>query len=195
MTDFNTLRHSIARFDKARRDGSIVDALQTRYEEGDVVNTPDGRGVVSGVWEQSWETDEESVEASDDSPAYTVALADGGFDHYKASDLERDEFPDPDVEEPLDDVEAMHDIFHATGGFEALQGAWHPPDSWEESETPARIIALDAWSSMGGQFDCGGACCKGTMAPKLGNRGSDEFCASFKDYILGTDLWRGWGPD
>ena len=191
MTDFTPLKE----YTRLMEGVSVTEALANRYEEGDVVNSPDGLGVVSGVWNESWESDEETVEASDDSPAYTVALMDGGFDHYKASDLEADELPEPDMDDPLSDVEAMRDIHHATGGFEALQGAWNPPDSWEESETPVRAIALDAWSSMGGQFDCGGACCKGTMAPQLGDRGSDEFCGSFKDYILGTDLWRGWGPD
>lgn len=167
-----------------------VDALATQYSEGDVVQSPQGLGVVSGVFTEGFD----DVEASSNSPTYAVALQDErvGSEFYKASELEATEMPETDVDEPAEEIEAMADIADATE-YEALQGQWNAPESWEESDTPVRLIALDAWSSMGGQFDCGGACCKGTMAPKLGDRGSDEYCASFKDYILGTEEWRGWG--
>jgi len=162
-----------------------VESLQTRYEEGDIVATPDGDGVVSGVWEASWEDDGETIEASEDSPAYTVALVDGGFGHFKASDLSETDL-ETDVEEPISDLEALIDVQTATGNYEALD--WTNPPSWRESETPARVIALKAWADMNGQFDCGGACCMGDLKDA-------ELCASLKDYVLGTEQWRGWGPD
>jgi hypothetical protein len=162
-----------------------IESLQTRYKEGDIVATPDGDGVVSGVWEASWEDDGETIEASEDSPAYTVALVDGGFGHFKASDLSETDL-ETDVEEPISDLEALIDVQTATGNYEALD--WTNPPSWRESETPARVIALKAWADMNGQFDCGGACCMGDLKDA-------ELCASLKDYVLGTEQWRGWGPD
>jgi hypothetical protein len=174
----------------------VKEALQQRYDEGDTVDTPDGIGVVSEIRTESFTgPEDDEIEASDDSPAYVVALGseDKTVGVYNASDLSADELPEVDVEDPTDELEAMANITDAVEDYEALN--WNAPESWEESETPVRVIALDAWSSMGGQFDCGGACCKGEMAPRLGDRGSDEFCASFKDYILGTEQWRGWGPD
>lgn len=53
------------------------------------------------------------------------------------------------------------------------------PDSWRKSEKPARLIALDAWSSMGGTW-------RGCMA-EIGSR---RLCSAFKDEILGTERWR-----
>ena len=167
-----------------------LEALGTQYSEGDIVQTPQGVGVVSGVWTSSWEGDgDETVEASENSPAYTVALKDEqvGFEHYKASQLSEGKI-ETDVEDPVDDVEAMIDIERAINGsnWEALD--WTMPDSWEESETSARVILLDVWSSLGGQFNCGGACCMGEFHDA-------EFCAAMKDATLNTEAWRGWGPD
>jgi len=163
------------------------------YSEGDKVDTPDGLGVVTGVWTEGWDDDGEQIEASSDSPAYTVALLDGGFGHFSESDVSDagDDWPETDVDDPAEDMAE-------NGQAENIAtNNWNAPPSWEDSETPVRVIALDTWSSMGGQFDCGGgACCKGTMRQAgMSERASDEFCASFKDYILGTEAWRGWGPD
>lgn len=195
-----------------------TDTYANQYSEGDIVDTPRGVGVVSGVWTESWEDDGETIEASDDSPAYTVALEDGGFEHYKASDLSEGEL-DVDVDDPVEDLDAMADIVSATtenAAITVLQESylsgdltiaeyetavadvlnkdsydtldWTNPESWRESETPARVIALKAWADMNGQFDCGGACCMGDLRDA-------ELCASLKDYVLGTEAWRGWGPD
>ena len=166
------------------------EALETRFSEGDTVSTPQGRGVVSGVFTESFD----DVDASEDSPTYAVALLDEriGSEFYKASQLSEAELPEGGPENPEDDLEAMANIADATDGeFEALD--FTPPESWRESDIGPRAVALKAWAGMNGQFDCGGACCKGEMAPKLGDRGSDEFCASLKDFILGTEAWRGWG--
>lgn len=165
-----------------------IDTLENRYSEGDIVNTPRGTGVVSGVWTESWEDNGETIEASDSSPAYTVALEDGGFEHYKASDLSEGDIDVEDVENPTEDLDAMLNIAHADADVDVDTMDWTNPESWRESSTPARMIALKAWADMNGQFDCGGACC-------MGDLGDAELCASLKDYVLGTEAWRGWGPD
>ena len=63
------------------------------------------------------------------------------------------------------------------------------PDGGEEgavieSETPARVIALKAWSGMGGRFT-------GCVREMRGNVSRpNAFCADFKDRILGWEGWR-----
>jgi len=159
-----------------------VDSLATQYTEGDVVQSPQGLGVVSGVFTSGFD----DVEASESSPTYAVALKDGrvGSEFYKASQLSEGEMPEVDVENPTEDVEAMMNIMAAEEDTEAL--GWTHPESWRESSTPARLIALKAWADMNGQFDCGGACCMGDLK-------DEELCASLKDEVLGTTEWRGWG--
>ena len=167
----------------AWKDVMGVETLATQYSEGDVVQSPQGLGVISGVFTSSFD----DVEASDNSPTYAVALQDErvGSEFYKASQLSSAEFPEIDVENPVEDVEALLNIDHAVeGDYEALD--WTNPESWRESATPARLIALKAWADMNGQFDCGGACCMGDLR-------DEELCASLKDFILGTEEWRGWG--
>lgn len=69
--------------------------MGTRYEEGDAVVTPDGRGVVAAVLTETFdlprEGDEdayERVSATDDQPAYVVGLESVGSAPYRASALE-----------------------------------------------------------------------------------------------------------
>ena len=159
-----------------------TESLATQYTEGDVVQSPQGLGVVSGVFTSGFD----DVEASESSPTYAVALKDGrvGSEFYKASQLSEGEMPEVDVENPTEDVEAMMNIMAAEEDTEAL--GWTHPESWRESSTPARLIALKAWADMNGQFDCGGACCMGDLK-------DEELCASLKDEVLGTTEWRGWG--
>jgi hypothetical protein len=169
---------------------ALVDTLQDGdYSEGDIVSTPDGDGVVVGVWTSTWEDDGETIEASDDSPAYTVALVDSDFGHYSGSELSPTEFDTSNDVNPVEDVKAENDVMSATLSEAELDTLdWTMPDSWRESDTPARLILLDAWASMGGQFDCGGACCMGELK-------SERLCAAMKDEALLTEAWRGWGPD
>jgi hypothetical protein len=95
-----------------------------------------------------------------------------------------EQIDDVDVDE-LTATAARYDI-----DVEAGPADWDYPESWKEAETPARLILLDAWSSMGGQFSCGGGCCKGTMLTSgMSNRAANQFCASMKDRVL---LWEGW---
>lgn len=166
------------------------------WEEGDVVDSPDGLGIVVEVRDEDFEGPGGTQHtASEDSPKYVVGLEDEeeAVGVYSGGDLSEDELPDTPVDDPVDDIaesETANVARNLSANESLTANQWDPPESWEESEIPARIIALDAWSSMGGQFNCGGACCMGTMRPDLGKRGAAEFCASFKDWILGG--WEGW---
>jgi hypothetical protein len=163
-----------------------VEALDSRYSEGDTVDTPDGIGVVSEIRTESFDGTEGEVEASEDSPAYVVALAsaDKTVGFYTASDLSATEFPETDVESPESDLEAMFDLADATE-YEALQdGFFSWPESWQESAQPARLIALKAWAGMGGRHT-------GCVREMRGNVSRpNAFCADFKDRILGWEGWR-----
>lgn len=180
----------------AWRDIMGVESLQGQYEAGEWVSTPDGDGVID---DRVTEGTVDEMDASSDSPVYAVIMLDKEtVNFYRASDLEQTEGPTvEDVDEPTEDLDAMADITNAVDDAEALQfGDFNYPDSWEQSETPNRVILLDAWSSMGAQFDCGGACCKGTMRQNgMSERASDQFCASMKDAATGTHDWRGGWAD
>jgi hypothetical protein len=133
----------------------------------------------------------DGMDATEEEPIYAVAMLDEAeVNFYPESELSATEEPTVEgVDDPTGDVEAMADIATATTDAEALQfGDFDYPDSWDESPTPNRVILLDAWSSMGGQFDCGGACCMGELR-------SERLCASMKDAVLGTHDWRGGWAD
>jgi len=62
------------------------------------------------------------------------------------------------------------------------------PDSWRESDTPARVIALKAFAGMGGSFDG----CVREMRSET--RNPEAFCGAFLDEVLGYEAWRGDSP-
>lgn len=183
-----------------------------RYAEGDKVELDGQEGVVVEVWTSGERDgpDGETYDASEDSPVYVVATVDGA-EAARASDLSASDWgsdvDDPDksladgvaegadaaltasVEATLFALPADFDP-HTDGTLTAGPTDWDYPDSWDESDTPNRVILLDAWSSMGGQFDCDGGCCKGTMMSSgMSDGASDRFCASMKDRVL---MWEGW---
>jgi hypothetical protein len=164
-------------------------------------------GKVDGPVE--WPTGDEEVEEVGDEGenVYIVARATGGSKPFSASELngadrsdviDTEEVPDEPAED-VDDAE-MAMVYHTINNphdYEELQSgmdellsvpgvddpgigfdSW--PDSWEEADEPARLIALDAWSSMGGTFT---GC--------VSEIGSRRICAAFKDEMLGTERWRG----
>jgi hypothetical protein len=144
-----------------------VDALATQYSEGDTVQTPQGIGVISGVFTSSFD----DVEASSNSPAYAVALKDArvGSQFYKASQLEEAELPEGGPENPEEDIEAMANIADATEGYEALD--FTPPESWRESDIGPRAVALKAWRGWGP--DTGNASEALNFTPELHPRDED----------------------
>lgn len=176
---------------KLRKDRLIrLRINQTRYSEGDVVDTPDGLGVVSEIRTEEFEGPDGDVEASEDSPAYVVALEseDKTVGVYTASDLEESEFPEMDVENPEEDIaEQSANCLSAN-----QEGFFEWPESWVESETPARLIALRAWANMGGRHGGGSpGGCTSTMRGEIAS--PDRFCADLKDRILGWEGWRSGG--
>lgn len=55
------------------------------------------------------------------------------------------------------------------------------PDSWEEADEPARLIALRAWMNMGGTWS---GCYREIKSKRV--------CSAYKDELLGTTAWRSW---
>jgi len=176
----------------------------TQYSEGDRVRLGNGkRGVVTEVRMSSFEGPSGSEEdASDDSPVYVVATVEGAVTA-RASDLQADDWSSG-VKNPEDDVAGEAEAWHADimaalpteidprldGTLEAGPTDFDFPESWRKSDRPARLILLDAWAGMNGQFDCGGDCCKGEMMSSgMTNRAANQFCASMKDRVL---MWEGW---
>jgi len=157
-----------------------IRANAQEFSEGDPVDTPDGLGVVVEVRDEDFDGPDGAVEASEDNVAYVVGLEDEsiGAAVFRAGQLEDTELPETDVEEPIEDVKEDND----TSSNSVTANDWTMPDSWVESEKPARLILLDAWASLGAQFDCGGACCMGELR-------SRRLCAAMKDEVL---LWEGW---
>jgi len=165
---------------------TYLDTLaDTRYSEGDEVDTPDGVGVVVEVRTENFEGPDGEIEASEDSPAYVVGTEDGvGF--FTASELSEGAIEVEGVDEPQDTLSAWVDIVAAEGRLDTLQdGRFDYPESWEESETPNRLILLKAWAGLGGRFT---TCVREMRGELTGS--PDRFCASMKDRVLGG--WEGW---
>jgi hypothetical protein len=177
-----------------------VAELANQYEPGkDIVDTPEGKGLVVEVLTETKTIDEDAegvpdeIEASADSPTYVVTLAETsgppiGF--FKASDLEATEV-NADVE-PVDSLDEEEAAAIANGecptgeDAELAGGSWSPPESWRKADVPARLIALDAFQSMGGDFDG----CEREMRGSV--RTPQQFCGAFMDYVFGGyDYWRG----
>lgn len=168
----------------------IRTANATRYSEGDEVDTPDGVGVVVEIRTEDFEGPDGDVESSDDSPAYVVGTEDGAA-VFRASELESTTI-DVDVDNPTGQLTSnaanLHDptrrdILQTLGLRANQEGHFEWPESWEESETPARVIALKAWAGLGGRFTT----CRREMAGEIAS--PSRFCADFKDRIL---QWHGW---
>jgi len=154
--------------------------LATQYAEGDVVQSPQGLGVVTAVETEPFTgKNDEEIDASESSPTYVVGLKDQrvGVGFYSASELDSAEMPDPGVEDPVGALTEDADAVDPDAAALA-ETTFGIPESWEESPKPNRLILLDAWSSMGGTFE--GA---------RRELGSKRLAASMKDRVL---QWEGW---
>lgn len=160
-----------------------IEAL-ARYSEGDEVETPSGPGVIVEIRTEDYEgVDDEEIEASEDNPSYVVGTEDG-VEFYRASDLESGEI-DVDMDDPEEALYALMDVAHAEDDVEALaDGRFSYPQSWKDSDTPARLILLKAWAGMGGTFTG----CEREMRGEIASTG--RFCGAMKDRVLGG--WTGW---
>lgn len=180
--------------------------LNQQYEEEQKVRTPDGRGVIVDVLTEGFEAEGEDVEASESSPTYVVVTEseDKPFGYYKADVIEAEDW-NAGVEAPEEDLKEeggedrenalrirLERALAALSGRENVAGdgrfTW--PESWRESDKPARLIALDAWVSMGGSVDA----CIVEMRGEIADPG--RFCADFADRLYMWDYWRGdsWAP-
>lgn len=186
-----------------------VAQLASDYEPGELVEYGDGNyGVVLEKFTSnfSWPDSEgETVEASSDSPVYLVGRESGGakpFAPDELSSISQDdafgEMPDDPMSD-LDDAEmaevyehfddpqtvTVDELLDVPGVDDPGVGFSSWPDSWRKADTPARLIALDAWTSMNASFD-------GCVREMRGNISRpDAFCAAFKDEIYGFEGWRG----
>jgi hypothetical protein len=165
--------------------GGPTTAELASLTESDPVTTPDGRGVIVDVHEGKFEFQGDSYEP--DTTLYVVATEEGAG-VYEADELKEEDWTeDIDTGGPEDleeaalaaDYAALADPFSAEE-VEALLDvgfdSW--PDSWEDADIPARLIALDAWTSMEASFT-------GCMS----EIGDARVCAAFKDEML---QWTGW---
>ena len=140
--------------------------------EGDIVELPDGS--VGGIILEGGEDvqiDDKPVEEGEVVVAYGARQ---GYEIISLDELSEGEIDTPGDVNPEDLEEVSANSLSANDvGFDS----W--PDSWRESDIPARLIALDAWSSMGGTW-------RGCFA----EIGSKRICSAFKDEMLGTTRWR-----
>lgn len=156
-----------------------------QYSEGDIVQSPQGIGVVVEIRTEPFEGKTGEVDASEDSPTYVVGLQEErvGVGFYRASELSEGEI-ETDVDNPESDLAEMSANSFLPRLTPLTSNDWAMPKSWRDADKPARLILLDAWASMGGQFDCGGGgCCMGELK-------DEELCAAMKDEVLGG--WTGW---
>jgi hypothetical protein len=177
-----------------------IASLETRYSEGDMVLYDDGNlvGTVLEVMTDPFDgegvdaadsmVEDGMIQASESSPTYIVAREEGGIEAMKASAL--DKMPSEEGErfqdraqqhlKQLDEAELVEGVEELDVGF----SSW--PDPWKEADEPARLLALDAFQSMGASFDG----CVREMRGEV--RSPKRFCGAFFDEIYGTTEWRGW---
>ncbi len=159
--------------------GSTVEPriMGTRYEEGDVVAAPDGRGVVAAVLAEDFEFPQGSeetveVEAGDDRPAYVVGLESVGSAVYRASALEASGF-DEDPEST--DGDAVTDVVD-----ESVDGLDSLPEGWD------RESVLEYWEGIGGSWEE----CVEDMRDEFEEDRAKAHCSAMKDEVLRTERWR-----
>lgn len=165
------------------------------YEFGSLVQTPDGMGAV--VERVTSVPDHEKVpdnlSASEDNPLYAVVMGDGrhgsvgniAFYHFEQLDSVNSDISSQEAMQAFNDGEDTNQ--NARICARKANGDWTPPETWRESETPARLIAMKAFQSMGGDFDG----CTREMSKADGITDDEKFCAAFLDYIFGHTYWRG----
>jgi len=152
-------------------------------------------------------TDDGKLDGRRSSPIYLLATEDSGVEPFRASEL--DKMPEEEAfgtEEKESAEQYLDKLDQATLTADCPigdQDAWEVvgeavlttpglgfkswPDSWVKADKPARLIALDAWTSMGASF-------RGCVREMRGNVVAPKrFCASFKDEIYGTTYWRNGG--
>lgn len=157
-------------------DSNVKIVVNQSFSEGDIVDTPDGVGVVVEIRTEDFDGPDGAVEASEESPAYIVGVESGAA-VFRASELSEGEI-ETDIENPESEL---------TSNLRANQDdgrRFDYPESWEKSDTPARLILLKAWAGLGGRFTT----CRREMAGEIAS--PSRFCASMKDRVLEWEGWR-----
>lgn len=149
----------------------------TPYENGDVVATPDGRGVVLATRTEEFSFpqaghDHTAVGASPERPAYVVALETGGSAVYRAEALETTTFGETRLPETKD--ERLTEILD-----EDMTSQDRLPEGWDRRE------ALEYWASVGSW-----TACVSDRENELGEQTAEAQCTAIKDLISGTERWR-----
>ena len=151
--------------------------MSTRYDTGDVVATPDGRGVVAAALTEDFEfpqggDEEVTVDASEDSPAYVVGLDDPGSAVYRASVLE-----ETDLDHDTPDVQGDAETEAVNGDVDGLDDL---PDGWD------RESVLEYWSSIGGSWESA----VDDLSGEFGEDRAKQLASAMKDELLRTERWR-----
>lgn len=154
-------------------------ASNTEYETGDVVQTPDGRGVVAAIltddfqFPQNGEDEYADVDAAPEKPAYVVGLETGGSAVYRASSLVSTTFDEDDL--PEAEGEAITDQVN-----EEVNALDDLPQGWD------RQSVLEYWSSVGGSWSE----CVEDLTDEFEEERAEEHCSAMKDEVLRTQRWR-----
>jgi hypothetical protein len=156
--------------------------MGTRYEEGDVVATPDGRGVVAAVLterfyfpQEGGEDEYAQVSATDDQPAYVVGLESVGSAPYRASALEATSLGDDEADVLEIEGERLASVVN-----EEVNGLDSLPEGWD------RESVLEYWEGIGGSWEE----CVEDMTDEFGEERAREHCSAMKDEVLRTERWR-----
>lgn len=173
---------------------SLATELAATFDDGDVVASPDGKGVVAaemrsdfrfptGPKEDDGDSDSNTVEVSadEDTPAYVVGFG-GESAVYQASDLDSSRFidDDEDVEDEPPETTDGDAITPMVGEVDVDEDSL--PDGWDTQSL------LDFWASIGGSVD-------EAVNALQDERGFDEdsatrMAARMKDMVVGTERWR-----
>lgn len=193
-SEIDWLKNSRDRSEMDRRDDqrqAARAAMLSERGEGEIVDTPDGTGVISAVFVEPRTYAGVEVDASPDSPRYVVALVnanegDGqGFGVYAPGDLSDGEIDTGDADPGAIDEAAQamaarlpddpDDPFAALSVYD-----FDIPESWDKSPKPNRAILLQAWANMGGTF----------RGARSHFGGSARLAAALKDRVMLTEDWR-----
>lgn len=183
-------------------DDVTVATLANEFRENETVEYADGTfGLIVETHESPFEFDGEEVDASSSEPMYVVARETGGSKPFSADELDeadperafrRDQAELDDPTADIADAELSSVYATAAVGVAELDvpGVDDPgvgwdsfPPSWEDANRPARVILLDAWTSMNASFD-------GCVREMQQLRNPKAFCASMKDEVYGYEGWR-----
>ena len=152
----------------------------TRFETGDIVASPDGRGVVAAVLTTDFqfpqpggEDQYADVSARNDRPAYVVGLEGSGSAVYRASTLETSSF-DEDSPGPSTGESETKIVTEDVSGLDDL------PEGWDHESV------LEYWSTIGGSWEE----CIADTPDDWSDEQRKQHCAALKDTVLQTSRWR-----